>query len=66
MDVLERVRLAVAGARAGDGGAFGELIAALLAVGSAGDLEDSFEVLRVLTERPALLLRLDAFIRRES
>ncbi|MFJ2779441.1 HEAT repeat domain-containing protein [Kitasatospora sp. NPDC087315] len=41
------------------------MIAALLAVGSAGDLDDSLEALRVLTGRPALLLRLDAFIRRE-
>ncbi|MFJ9456302.1 HEAT repeat domain-containing protein [Kitasatospora sp. NPDC101447] len=42
------------------------MTAALLAVGSAGHAEDSLEALRVLTERPALLLRLDAFIRRES
>ncbi|MFI6448397.1 HEAT repeat domain-containing protein [Kitasatospora sp. NPDC050543] len=60
------MRLAAAGARARDGGALEELIAALLAVGSAGDREDATEALRVLTERPALLLRLDAFIRRES
>ncbi|MGW2376572.1 HEAT repeat domain-containing protein [Kitasatospora sp. NPDC001683] len=45
---------------------FEGLITALLEVGSAGELEDSFEALRVLTGRPALLLRLDAFIRRES
>ncbi|MFH9350423.1 hypothetical protein [Kitasatospora sp. NPDC017646] len=42
------------------------MTAALLAVGSAADREDAIEALRVLTERPALLLRLDAFIRRES
>lgn len=66
VDVLERVRLAVAAARARDGGALEELIAALLAAGAAGDHGDAIEALRVLTERPALLLRLDSFIRRES
>ncbi|MFE6055576.1 HEAT repeat domain-containing protein [Kitasatospora sp. NPDC056446] len=65
-DALERVRRAVAGARSREGGAFEELIAALLAVGAAGRREDSLEALRVLTGRPALLLRLDAYIRRES
>ncbi|MEE1782704.1 HEAT repeat domain-containing protein [Streptomyces sp. SP17BM10] len=65
MDVLERVRLAVAGARVRDGGALEELIAALLEVGRTGSPGDSFEALRALTERPALLLHLDAFIRRE-
>ncbi|MFJ8473742.1 HEAT repeat domain-containing protein [Kitasatospora sp. NPDC094011] len=65
-DALERVRLAVAGARARDGGALDVLTAALLEVGSAGQLADSLEALRVLTRHPELLLRLDAFIRRES
>ncbi|MFJ5885627.1 HEAT repeat domain-containing protein [Kitasatospora cineracea] len=65
VDVLGRARLAVAGARPGDGDALEELIAALLQVGSAGNLEDSFEALRALTGRPALLLRLDTFVRQE-
>ncbi|WP_159398744.1 hypothetical protein, partial [Streptomyces sp. MJM8645] len=64
-DALERVRLLVAGERAADGSALEELTAALLEVGSTGSAEDSFEALRTLTERPVLLLRLDAFIRRE-
>ncbi|MFJ7280855.1 HEAT repeat domain-containing protein [Kitasatospora sp. NPDC098663] len=65
-DALERVRLLVAGTRPREGSALEELIAALLEVGTAGDREDPIEALHVLTERPALLLRLDAFIRRES
>ncbi|MFJ5928028.1 HEAT repeat domain-containing protein [Kitasatospora sp. NPDC092948] len=63
-DALERVRLLVAGERAADGSSLEELTVALLELGSTGSAEDSFEALRVLTERPALLLRLDAFIRR--
>ncbi|GAB7184853.1 hypothetical protein ATKI12_4684 [Kitasatospora sp. Ki12] len=45
---------------------FEELIGALLAAGSVDRPDGSLEALRLLAERPALLLRLDAFIRRES
>ncbi|MFF2045891.1 hypothetical protein ACFVVX_36275 [Kitasatospora sp. NPDC058170] len=61
----DRLRLAIAGARARDGAAFEELIAALPAAAPAGRSEDRAAALGLLTEHPELLLRLDAFLRRE-
>ncbi|AUG76189.1 hypothetical protein CFP65_1290 [Kitasatospora sp. MMS16-BH015] len=63
-DALQRVRSAIARARAREGGAVEEVIAALAAVGAAGQAAESLAALRLLTAHPALLLQVDVGYRR--
>ncbi|MFJ3793225.1 HEAT repeat domain-containing protein [Kitasatospora sp. NPDC090091] len=65
-EAMARLRTAVAAASSRDKRADEELIDALLAVGESGQPQDHAAALRALTEHPAVLLRLDARIRRES